>query len=85
MDARDLQGVSKTTACHIVRQVSHEIALLANEMIQMPTAAEEIQRAREGFYERAALPRVVGSLDCTHIQIFGPGIYEYNVLHNKII
>lgn len=75
LDAGDLQGVSKTTACHIVRQVSHEIAMLVHEFIKMPTSAEEIQRARLGFHARASMPRVIASLDCTHVRIFGPGIY----------
>lgn len=75
-DAGDLVGVSKTTACNIVRDVSHEIALLSPQFIKMPTG-DSIRSAREMFYERARFPRVIGSLDCTHIRIQSPGTLTY--------
>ncbi|KAJ8945547.1 hypothetical protein NQ318_020393 [Aromia moschata] len=35
----------------------------------MPNTVDTITRAKAAFYQKARLPRVTGSLDCTHIKI----------------
>lgn len=72
LDEGELVGVSKSTACNIIRYVSHEIAKLASEFIKMPTG-DAIQRNRELFYKRARFPRAISSLDSTYIRILSPG------------
>lgn len=69
----DFCGVSKSSACHIVRQVSLAIAHLAPLFIQMPLSEREIQHNQLQFYKRAKLPRIIGAIDCTHVKIQSPG------------
>lgn len=73
LDAGNLLGVSKASAYRIIRQMSHEIAMLTPEFIKMPTTSDEIQAARVAFYTRGAISRVIGSLDCIRVRIFRPG------------
>lgn len=69
----DFAGVSKTTACLIVRLVSEAIASMGRAIIKMPTTPADIHNVQLGFYQKARCPRVIGALDCTHIRIQSPG------------
>lgn len=71
--AGDLIRISKSTTCRIIRKVSRAIASLAPHYIAMPTGEDEISNAKSAFYNKARLPRVIGSIDCTHIRILRPG------------
>ncbi|XP_065213051.1 putative nuclease HARBI1 [Planococcus citri] len=82
-DAGDLVGVGKSAACNIIRDVSHELAMLAPEFIQMPSSNETVNAARENFYRRARFPRVIGAIDCTHVRIQSPGGNYPEVFRNR--
>lgn len=69
----DLAGVCKTSAWKAVREVTLALASLSQEVIKFPTTAEEIQRAQIEFHQIARFPKVVGALDCTHVEIQSPG------------
>lgn len=69
----DFAGVSKATACCIVRHVSRAIASMGRANITMPSTPEDIHKVQLGFYQKARFPRVIGALDCTHIRIQSPG------------
>ncbi|CAH1971959.1 unnamed protein product [Acanthoscelides obtectus] len=65
----DFIKVSKSSASKIVKKVSEAIATFSGRFIKMPSNDEEIRKAKSSFYEKAHVPRVIGSLDCTHIKI----------------
>lgn len=65
----DLNGVHKSTASKIVRKVSRAIASLSGDYIRFPRTREEIQEVIQGFYGIASFPRVIGTIDCTHVKI----------------
>ncbi|KAI4470584.1 hypothetical protein MML48_1g14935 [Holotrichia oblita] len=67
----DLNGVHKATAS--VRKVSDAIASLSGEYIRFPRTNEEIQEVMGAFYVIASFPRVIGTIDCTHVKIQSPG------------
>lgn len=69
----DFAGVSKTSACVIVKEVSIAIASLRPLYINFPQTPEEIQNVVVGFYSIAKFPKVIGAVDCTHIRIQSPG------------
>ncbi|XP_029341116.1 putative nuclease HARBI1 [Acyrthosiphon pisum] len=73
INAGDFFGVSKSSACIIIRTVSTAIACLCHQFIRMPTADEEVYTLQRGFYEIARFPRAIGAIDCTHIQFQSPG------------
>ncbi|CAG4958262.1 unnamed protein product [Colias eurytheme] len=62
----DFVGVSKTSACRIVRDISFAIAKLYKKYIYMHSDTEQ------DFYNVARFPRVLGALDGTHIRIQSP-------------
>ncbi|RVE50717.1 hypothetical protein evm_004627 [Chilo suppressalis] len=66
LSVADFVGVSKTSACRIVRDVSYAIAKLYSKYIYMQTDTEQ------EFYKVARFPRVLGALDGTHIRIQSP-------------
>ncbi|CAH2007649.1 unnamed protein product [Acanthoscelides obtectus] len=70
----DFIKVSKSSASKIVKKVSEAIATFSGRFIKMPSNDEEIRKAKSSFYEKAHVPRVIGSLDCTHIKIQSPGM-----------
>lgn len=70
----DFCGGSKSSACKIVRKVSHAIANLAPQFVRMPEREDQIKGAQVEFHKRARLPRIIGAIDdCTHIKIESPG------------
>ncbi|XP_063215794.1 putative nuclease HARBI1 [Bacillus rossius redtenbacheri] len=69
----DCFGVSKSTTSRIVTKVSGAIASLRPQFVRMPETQAEIIAVQQGFYRLAAFPRVVGTVDCTHVRIISPG------------
>lgn len=68
----DLVGCNKSTICRIIQKVTKAIANLAHTQIVMPTRRQCHQVAEE-FFELAGFPRVMGTIDCTHVKINSPG------------
>nr|XP_023027420.1 putative nuclease HARBI1 [Leptinotarsa decemlineata] len=72
----DFSGVSKASASRIISKVSRAIAELRPRFVKFPI---NLQSVKEGFYNIARFPRVIGTIDCTHVNIKSPGgeIAEY--------
>lgn len=79
----DFTGVSKTSACNIVTQVTEAIASLRPMFIKLPETEIECQRVKENFYAIARFPKVVGTIDCTHVRIISPGGNEAERYRNR--
>ncbi|KAJ8980507.1 hypothetical protein NQ317_007927 [Molorchus minor] len=63
----DFIKVSKSAACRIVKKVSRALASLGHRFIKMSENKNDIiLRKYMEFYEKANLPRIIGSIDCTH-------------------
>ncbi|KAK9674919.1 DDE superfamily endonuclease [Popillia japonica] len=73
ISAGDFVGVSKASACRVVKKVSTAICTLLPEYINMPRNNVEIGNITRKFYEIARFPRVIGAIDCTLIKIQSPG------------
>lgn len=69
----DFSGVSKASASRIVRRVSEAIASLKPGYINMCQTEREMDELAAEFYNLAHFPRVIGTIDCTHIRIQSPG------------
>jgi hypothetical protein len=77
--AGDFAGVHKSTAGAIVHKISSAIASLSRDVIRFPGTPEEMQDVKQGFYERARFPNVVGAIDCTHVKIQSVGRYLHAI------
>ncbi|CAG9839045.1 unnamed protein product [Diabrotica balteata] len=69
--AADFEGVSKTSACVIVKQVTEAICTLRNTYLH--ATEMELQEFNKKFYNIARFLYVLGAIDCTHIRIQSPG------------
>jgi len=67
--AGDFVGVSKTSACNIVRTVTEAITSLRPLYIKMPDHHCSIQETRLKFYNIARFPRIIGVINCTHVKL----------------
>ncbi|CAH2101370.1 unnamed protein product [Euphydryas editha] len=66
-----LRGVTKASACRIIHKVSEAIAKLRPLFVKFPADTNNISQE---FYEIARFPRVVGVIDCTHINMLKKGV-----------
>lgn len=69
----DFFNVSKSSACRIVERVSNAIASLRPEYIKMPETIPKMNTIVQDFYQISGFPKVMGTIDCTHIRIQSPG------------
>lgn len=69
----DFAGVSSSTACRVVRKVSHHIALLRPNFISLPLDRDMQKQYQRQFYSIAKFPQVLAAIDCTHVRIISPG------------
>lgn len=69
----DFNGIDKSTASRVIRQVTRTIARLSNSYIKLPEIQEETYHTRQGFFNISKFPKCIGALDCTHIRIQSPG------------
>nr|XP_022908870.1 putative nuclease HARBI1 [Onthophagus taurus] len=65
----------------------HEYLLESDEdedivQLRMPTG-DQIEKSQEQFYGKARFPRVIGSIDCTHISIISPGGPRAETFRNR--
>lgn len=67
----DFAGIHSSTACRIIKKVTIALASECRHYIHFP---ENMIDTREGFYNIAKFPRVIGAIDCTHVKIQSPGI-----------
>lgn len=69
----DCFNVDAGSVCRIVRRVTHHLALLRGQYVNMPRTAEEINSVKHEFFQIRNFPNVIGAIDCTHIRIQSPG------------
>nr|XP_049706930.1 putative nuclease HARBI1 [Helicoverpa armigera] len=79
----DAAGVHKSTVCRIIHRVSRAIAGLRTDWIAMPKNIEEMETEAKKFYEICAFPKVIGTIDCTHIPIKSPGGADAETYRNR--
>ncbi|XP_018792781.1 PREDICTED: uncharacterized protein LOC108971279 [Bactrocera latifrons] len=63
-----LFGVTKSTACAIVRRVVAWVILIIHEFVKWPTG-DALEDTTRKFLQSKQIPGVIGAIDCTHIKI----------------
>uniref|UniRef100_A0A1Y1M620 DDE Tnp4 domain-containing protein n=1 Tax=Photinus pyralis TaxID=7054 RepID=A0A1Y1M620_PHOPY len=69
----DFAGISKAAACRIIEKVTNAICALRPEYIKLPSTVAERSSLMDEFFKIAQFPKVIGAIDCTHVQIQSPG------------
>src|SRR5580765_3705116 len=71
----NLEEISQASASNIVRNVSNLLAGMRRTFVKFPITREEIERNWHIYQEFgrqeawSGIPRIDGSIDCTHIKI----------------
>ena len=68
----DIHGVSRSSVSRIITNVTEAIVLNFIHAIQFPKDAVEFRDTKQGFYQIAGMPNVVGVVDGTLIPIIRP-------------
>lgn len=80
----DIFGVSKSTVCVTVSEVSYIIGpKLRDRYINMPNDEESILQAKAKFHRFQELPLMIGAVDGTHIRIQSLGGAEGEYFRNR--
>lgn len=80
----DLFGVSKSSACDIVSEVSYIIAMkMGKQYVIMPSNRNEILEAKARFYRFQRFPLLIGAVDGTHIRIHSLGGDDAEYYRNR--
>ncbi|CAH2088831.1 unnamed protein product [Euphydryas editha] len=69
----DMSGLHKSTVCRIIHRVTRSIAQLRPSYMNTPPNNDERMAVATDFYKISRFPKVLGAIDCTHIQILSPG------------
>lgn len=83
LSVADFSGVSRSSACRIIKRVSLAIASLRRQYIKMAQNRQEMESLAEQFYEIASFPRVIGAIDCTLIKIDSPGGEDAEIFRSR--
>lgn len=79
----DLAGVSKSTACRIIKRTTRAIAQLSQHDVKFPTSQEDRATTMRDFYSVAQFPAVIGAIDCTHVAVQSPGGLNSELFRNR--
>lgn len=76
-------GVSKSSACDIVGEVSFLIASKRGQFIQMPDGEESILAAKALFHRICGFPLAIAAIDGTHIRVQSSGGPNAELYRNR--
>jgi hypothetical protein len=78
----DTFGVNKSTVSRVVRDVCVALLNKREEFICWPSNQEK-EAIKNGFYQMARFPGIIGCIDCTHIRIQAPHLNENFYVNRK--
>ncbi len=64
-------GISLASASRVIKRVTNLLCEKRNEYIVFPSDVDDVQREQGAFYRKHGFPKVVGAVDCTHVQLRG--------------
>ena len=65
----DTLGFDKSTVSRVVDSVTDALVARKDQHIKWPTEIQKLNTIKEGFYQKAHFPNVIGCVDGTHVQI----------------
>uniref|UniRef100_A0A0P4WKS6 DDE Tnp4 domain-containing protein n=1 Tax=Scylla olivacea TaxID=85551 RepID=A0A0P4WKS6_SCYOL len=79
----DTTGLTQASVSHVVDQIIGVVFNKARTEIKMPRNRKEVNRAVEKFHIISGFPRVIGTIDGTHIPIKAPYVNEHLFVNRK--
>ncbi|XP_034777902.1 putative nuclease HARBI1 isoform X1 [Acipenser ruthenus] len=85
-----IAGISQSAVNGAVHEVTAALVKRAGQFIRFPMSHELQEQTRQEFFLKFGFPRVLGAIDCTHVQLQAPmqnshiyinrkGVYSVNV------
>ena len=78
-----LASLDKSTVSRIIRRVTVALSRKMNQFIKFPQSQKDREIIKQGFYEIANFPCVIGCVDGTHIKINAPSENEPDFVNRK--
>lgn len=78
----EIGGFSQPSMSRIIHEVTEALCAKSNRYILMPEG-DEAHRVRQGFYQIAQFPSLIGAVDGTHIRVTPPAEGERFYLNRK--
>ena len=75
--------MDKSTVSQIIRRVTVALSRVMNQFTKFPQSQEDREIIKQGFYEIANFPCVIGCVDSTHIKIIAPSENEPDFVNRK--
>ena len=79
----DTMGHDKSTISRVIRQVADALVEMKDAFIKWPQTPEKLNSIKNGFYQKAGFPNVVGCIDGTHVPIQAPVDDEPSFVNRK--
>uniref|UniRef100_A0A673CVJ1 Putative nuclease HARBI1 n=1 Tax=Sphaeramia orbicularis TaxID=375764 RepID=A0A673CVJ1_9TELE len=76
-------GISQSSFCSVVSEVLNTMSRRMGRHIQFPCTRDALNATKHGFYAVAGFPRVIGAIDCTHVQLVPPSDREHVYRNRK--
>jgi hypothetical protein len=67
----------KSTISRVIRQVADALVEMKDTFIKWPQTPEKLSSIKNGFYQKAGFPNVVGCIDGTHVP--SAGCHEFPI------
>ena len=65
-------GISTSSMSLTVHRVAEALFNIKHQFIKFPKSETELSKTKQDFYSIKRFPKVVGAIDCTHIEILSP-------------
>lgn len=79
----DTMGHDKAKISRVIRQVADALVEMKDTFIKWPQTPEKLNSIKNGFYQKAGFPNVVGCIDGTHVPIQAPVDDEPSFVNRK--
>ncbi|XP_072050892.1 putative nuclease HARBI1 [Amphiura filiformis] len=81
----DKHNVSIPTTSRVIRRVTLALCRRVNDYVKFPTTPQAVATAQQDFMNIAGFPRILGAVDCTHVELHGCpwGPDEYIFVNRK--
>jgi hypothetical protein len=76
-------GLHKSTVSRVVRRVCLALARKLDRFVKFPETREAKDIIKQGFYEHAGFPCIIGCVDGTHVRIIAPTESEPDYVNRK--
>lgn len=76
-------GAHKSTVCRVITSVTDFLLTKVGHYICFPSTQEDLNQVKEGFFEIASFPNVIGTVDGTHVGIKAPSDNEHVYINRK--